>query len=162
MISFQTAIVVINILLASGMLFLLYDAMVRQNAGYPGTTRRVGGTVLIYLASLNLVGASLSKFAHVPQVVTEMNSLNMMDWKLSLVAALELFVGLLFLVRPLRSIGLLLISSYLGGAICAHLASDQYFAILPGTLTLGLCWVGVALRHPEMLWSFREYGASRI
>jgi hypothetical protein len=91
-----------------------------------------------------------------------MNSLNMTGWKLTLVASLELFTGILFSYPPLRSIGLLVISAYLGGAICAHVANDQYFAVLPGTLVLGLCWLGVALRHPQMLWSFHEYGASRI
>ena len=85
-----------------------------------------------------------------------MSSLNMTGWKLTLIGSLELLTAMLFLFRPLRSFGLLVMSSYLGGAICAHLSSDQYFAILPGTLILSLCWLGVALRHPQMLWSLQD------
>jgi hypothetical protein len=162
MIFFQIGIVAINLLLGAGMLHVLFNAVSQPNAGPPGKTRRLAGNILIYLACLNLVGASLSKFAHVPQVVSEMNSLNMTGWKLTLVASLEFFTAALFAYPPLRSLGLLVISAYLGGAICAHVANDQFFAVLPGTLVLGLCWLGVALRHREMLWSFREFGLRRI
>ncbi len=85
-----------------------------------------------------------------------MTSLGLGGWKLTPVAGLELLSGLLFLLRPLRSLGLLVASAYLGAAICAHIAVDQFFAILPTMLVLGCCWLGTALRHPQMLWSFGE------
>jgi hypothetical protein len=116
MIFFQVAIVILNALLAGGMLFVLFEALRKPNTDPPNKTRRVIGNVLIYLATLNLVGASLSKFAHVPQVVAEMNSLNMTDWKLTVVASLELLTGLLLVFKPLRSVGLLVTSAYVGGA----------------------------------------------
>jgi hypothetical protein len=160
MIFFQIAIVAINALLGGAMLSVMISAVRQPNSDPPGRARRLAGNTLMYLACIYLVGASLSKFAHVPHVVAEMDSLNMAGWKLTLVASLELLTGLLFSYPPLRSIGLLVITAYLGGAICAHVANDQYFAVLPATLVLGFCWLGVALRHPQMLWSLREYGLS--
>jgi hypothetical protein len=53
----------------------------------------------------------------------------------------------------------LVASAYLGGAICSHLAADQYFAAMPTMFVLGCCWLGSALRHPQVLWSLR--GASQ-
>jgi DoxX-like family len=155
----QIAIMVANLLLAGGFTFVVINAARRPDSDVPGKTRRIIGNILIALAGVMLVGAGSAKFAHLPPVVAEMDSLNMTGWKLTAVASLELLAAFLFLLKPLRSVGLLVMSAYLGGAICAHLASDQYFAILPGTLALGFCWLGVALRHPKMLWSLREFSA---
>jgi len=40
------------------------------------------------------------------------------------------------------------------GATCAHAIADQDFAALPSMIILSLCWFGLFLRHPQMLWSF--------
>jgi hypothetical protein len=58
-----------------------------------------------------------------------------------------------------------------GGAICAHVIADQYFAVLPSMIILSLCLLGRILRQPQMLWTFvgiaaekatRTVGAARL
>ena len=80
-------------------------------------------------------------------------------------------IGILFLRRATRAAGLLLVSSYLGGAIAAHLASHPlnssapivifnfhhpYLGNLPAIAVLASTWIGVYLRHPEVLWNMNE------
>ena len=91
-----------------------------------------------------------------------------------LIAAIEMVIGILFLRRATRAAGLLLISSYLGGAIAAHLASHPlsssapivifnfrhpYLGTLPAIAVLASTWIGVYFRHPDALWNMNEAGA---
>jgi uncharacterized membrane protein YfcA len=55
-------------------------------------------------------------------------------------------------------VGPVVISAYLGAAACAHLQTDQYGGIGPAVFLIGCCWIGVALRHPQVLWSFPASG----
>jgi hypothetical protein len=74
---------------------------------------------------------------------------------------MEIGCGLLLLVPPLRSLAALIISAHMGGAISAHVIADQYFAVLPSLIILSLCWLGLFLRHPQILWSFGALAAGR-
>lgn len=116
-------------------------------------TRRRMGNVLIGLCSFLLIFSSSLKFAHVPKVVAEMSSIGYRGDLLLLIAVLELLTALVFLTPVTRSVGLLVFSSYLGGAIASHIASGQYRAIITPGVCLGLAWIGTWLRHPQMLWS---------
>jgi hypothetical protein len=156
MIYFRIGVGTIDLLLAAATLYVLFLATKQVPGSMPSDLRRRAGNILIAIAGLVLIGSGSLKFAHVPEVVTEMTSLGLAGWKLELVASLEVLSGLLFLVRPLRSVGLLVASAYLGAAICAHVQSDQYFAVLPTMVVLGCCWLGAALRHPQILWSLSE------
>ncbi len=113
--------------------------------------RRIAGNFLIFLGGLVLIASAGTKLAHVPPVVTQLNSWGFEGSKLTLVATLEISSALLFLVPPTRSIGLLLVSSYMGGAIATHMQHGQSY-LLPAIL-LSLLWQGAWLRHPEILWS---------
>jgi len=66
----------------------------------------------------------------------------------------ELASAWLFLIPRTGPLGLLLMSSYLGGAIATHLQQGQTVAV-PAVLLL-LVWVSAYLRHPEVLQSFRS------
>jgi len=85
-----------------------------------------------------------------------------------LIAAAEMLIALLFLRRSTRPVGLLLVSSYLGGAIAAHVASHPlnssapivvfnfhhpYLGALPAAVLLLSAWIGAYLRHAEALWT---------
>lgn len=156
MIYFQLAITAIVAALGVATLYVLYLAATGQGKIIPSASRVRVGNILIFIGSGVMLFSGTLKFAHVPMVVEEMTSLSLGGWKLNVVAALELCTGLLFLLQPLRSIGLLVASAYLGAGICAHLAADQYFAMLPTMMVLGFCWLGAALRHPQILWSLTE------
>ncbi len=116
-----------------------------------GKARRIAGTTLIILGGLVLVGSATSKLAHVPQVVSQMNALGFSGEKLTFIGILELLSGLLFLLPGTRSAGLLLVSSYLGGAIATHLQHGE--PMLPPSIVLTVLWLGAWLRHPVILWS---------
>jgi hypothetical protein len=116
--------------------------------------RRITGNLLISLGGLLLVGSAGAKFARVPKVVTELGALGFEGNKLMFIAALEVVSAVLFLVPRTRSFGLLLVSSFMGGAIATHLQHSQPF--LQPSIVLSILWLGVWLRHPEILWSLRS------
>ena len=127
------------------------------------------GARLIYFCAIGLAISSMVKFLHPAKPVAYMAYLGFVDNELFLVACLELIAAIVFLIPSTRSAGLLLVSSYFGGAISAHLANHpfygggpflefnanhHYLGTLPATLLLTCAWIGVWLRHPESRWSF--------
>ncbi len=114
-----------------------------------GRARRITGTTLIVLGAVLLLGSGGAKLAHVPQVVAQMSGLGFSGEKLTFVAILELLSALLFLIPATRSAGLLLVSSFLGGAIAIHLQHGE--TIFPPSVVLTLLWLGAWLRHPVIL-----------
>lgn len=117
---------------------------------------RTIGNVLIFLPGLAVMMSSVLKFAGVPAVVHTMAAEGFSGGKLTLVATLEILSAALFLYPRTRALGVLMLSSFLGGAICTHLRMDEYAkAIGPCTL-LTLSWIGTWLRHSQALW--RPFG----
>ena len=121
--------------------------------------RRIAGFVLICLGSLVLIASAGAKLAHVPQVVTELGAFGFYGSRLTLIAITEVVSALLFLVPASRSVGLLLVSAYLGGAIATHVQHGQSF--LQPAMILSLLWLGAWLRNPEVLWSLNQASAAR-
>jgi hypothetical protein len=116
-----------------------------------GKSRRIFGSVLITLGGLILIGSAGAKFAHVPAVVSQLGAMGFEGSRLTLIAGLEIVSAVLFLFALTRSLGLLLVSAYLGGAIATHLQHGQ--PIVQPTFVLFLIWLGTWLRHPQILWS---------
>jgi hypothetical protein len=75
-------------------------------------TRRLVGSILIYLTGFVLIGSAASKFAHVPKVVSELSAMGFEGNRLMMIAALEAVSALLFLIHRIRSAGLLLVSAW--------------------------------------------------
>lgn len=115
--------------------------------------RRIVGTVLIFLPGLAVAVSAILKFAGVPGLVHQMSAEGFSGGKLTLVAALELSSALLFLYPRSRSVGLLLLSAFLGGAICTHVQMGDYGKAVGPAMFLSLAWVGIWLRHPQAFWS---------
>jgi DoxX-like family len=113
--------------------------------------RRIWGNVLIFVVGFMLLGSAGAKLAHVPKVVSELGAMGFDGNKLIFIAVLEIASALLFLIPFARSAGLLLVSSFLGGAIATHLQHDQ--PIIQPAFVLFLFWLGTWLRHRRMLWS---------
>ena len=125
----------------------------QTNHQTPSKTRIRVGNILISIGGLGLVFGGLTKFAHVPKVAEQMALIGFGGNKLLLVASLEVLAAVLVLLRPARPFGLLFVSSYLGGAICAHVQANQYAEVIPPMIVMGICWLGVVLRHPQAFWS---------
>ena len=131
--------------------------------------RRTMGNALIYFCAFGLLLSSTVKFLQPPNAVAYMASLGYEHGMFFLIAALELFCGIVFLSKSMRSVGLLLVSAYFGGAISAHWASHPPVAGGPfltymlnhpflGSLEPGVflaaAWIGTWLLHPERLRSW--------
>ena len=117
----------------------------------PSRPRSIAGTILLSLVALALFGGAAAKLAHVPRMVSELGALGFYGSRLTAIALLEIASALLFVLRPTRSLGLLLASAYLGGAIATHVGHGSPW--FQPALVLSLLWLGTYLRHPVILWS---------
>lgn len=85
------------------------------------------GKGLTRFCGYGLVISSMVKFIHPSKAVAYMASMGFEGGTFFVVAVLELISAILFLVPATRRVGLLLVSSYMGGAIAAHLAVHRFF-----------------------------------
>ncbi len=111
------------------------------------------GTGAIVLAGVLLLGSGTAKLLGVPPVVRQLEAYGFVG-TVPLVALLELASAVLLLLPRTRAFGLVFASAFMGGAIATHVQHHELAPGLPSILVLGLAWLGVALRHPEALWSF--------
>jgi hypothetical protein len=118
------------------------------------TARRIAGNVLIFLPGLAVSIFSILKFVGVPPVVRTMAADGFSGGKLTLVAILEIVSAALFLFPSTRSVGVVMFSSFLGGAICTHVQMGEYAKAIGSLVLLTLAWLGTWIRHPQALWSF--------
>ncbi len=100
--------------------------------GSPNTQKQARmGNALINFSGLVLVVSSLVKFLHPAKAVAYMRFLGYEHEKLFLIAGTEMLIAFLFLRRSTRAASLLLVSSYFGGAIAAHLADHPLSGTAP-------------------------------
>lgn len=114
--------------------------------------KRTLGNIVIVLTGILLLGSGVAKLAHIPKVEMQMAEMGFGGNKLLFIGLLELASAALYLLPVARSLGLLLVSSYLGGAIATHVQHDK--PIFVPSILLAVIWLGVWLRHSEALWSF--------
>ena len=118
------------------------------------------GNIVIKLTGLLLLGSAAAKLAHIPKVEMQMAALGFGGNKLLFIGLLELASAALFLLPLTRSLGVLLVSSYLGGAIATHVQHDKPIFV-PAILLL-VIWLGVWLRHREAFWSLGSRKADNV
>jgi hypothetical protein len=75
-----------------------------------------------------------------------------LDEQMRLIGAGAILAGLLLLIPRTSSLGILLTTSFWGGAICIHMAHGEPY--LFQALMLVLSWAGAYLRNPATLSSF--------
>ncbi|MBC7910287.1 MAG: DoxX family protein [Pyrinomonadaceae bacterium] len=118
--------------------------------------RRIAAWILTGLISLLFIASAIAKLAGAQAVVEVFEKWGLSNHRL-LIGSGELVSALLFLIPRTNSLGLLLLSAYLGGAIVTHMQHGEPY-IIPSILLL-LVWVTGYLRHPEVLQSFRGSNA---
>jgi DoxX-like family len=123
-----------------------------DGTGTQQRARRVAGNILIFLTGLVVALSSILKFAGVPRVVHNMATDGFPNGKLTLVATLEILSAALFLLPRTRSFGVLILSSFLGGAICTHVQMGEYVKGIGPSILLTLAWIGIWMRHPQAFW----------
>lgn len=123
---------------------------------------QIAGNVLIFLSGLAIAMFAIVKFAGVPRVLNTLAAEGFSGGKVTLVATLEILSAVLFLFPRTRSFGVLLLSSFLGGAICTHVQMGEYPKAIGPLILLTLAWIGTGLRHPQALWSLSSSSAERV
>jgi len=161
MLFFQISVALAELALLAGIALLLVRVWRHGHPSEASGQRLPWGSALIYLSAAVFIASGISKLAHYPPAVLEMGLLHLTGGKYLLVAGIELTSGALILIPQLRSVALLFVSAHVGGAICAHLIAGQYFAILPSMVVLTMCWLGMFLRHQQILWSLERKSEKR-
>lgn len=115
--------------------------------------RKIAGWVLAGLAGALLIVSAGAKFAGVAAVVESFEAWGLTDMRY-VIATGELVSAVLFLVPVTTSAGVLLLSSYMGGAIMAHMSHGEPYLI--PSVVLVVIWVAQYLREPSVLGSFRR------
>jgi hypothetical protein len=114
--------------------------------------RRITGWILTGLLTVLFVASAAGKLAGAAQVV-EMFQKWGLENHLLLIGVGELVSALLFAIPRTHSLGVLLLSAYMGGAIVTHMQHGEGY--IPQSVILVLIWVAGFLRQPELLQSFR-------
>lgn len=125
-----------------------------------GRMRLYVGRFYIGMTGLALIGSAIAKLAHVPKVVNELGAMGFDGNRLLFIGLLEIVCAILFLYPATRSLGLVMVSAYMGGAIATHMQHGQ--SILQPSIVLFLMWLGAFLRHPETMWSLSHRTGATI
>ncbi len=120
---------------------------------------RASRTVSWVLTALVPGFNGLAKIAKVPEVAQNSPVARRLEF-MAMNGVLELLIVVLLVVPRTSSLGILLVTGDLGGAIVTHLESAQAAqAIVPAVVGL-VAWIGHLLRVREMFSTFRARSAS--
>lgn len=110
--------------------------------------RTIAGWVLTVLLGALFLASAAAKFMKAKEVVEGFEKLGLTD-KLQLIGTGEAISAVLFLVPITHPLGVLLLSSYMGGAILAHMSHGESY-VGPSVILL-LIWTAGFLRRPSLL-----------
>ena len=125
--------------------------------GQSSKARSLAAWILTGLLSLLFIASAAAKLLQAEPAVEGFTKFGLGDYIL-LIGAGELVSAILFLIPRTNSLGLLLLSAYMGGAIVTHMQHGEAF--VAQSVILALVWVAGYLRHPEVFQSFRVDVAS--
>jgi len=115
--------------------------------------RNITGLVLhILIGGLMIFAGSGKAFGFAPPEVVETLRKAGLGEQVRLIGAGELITAVLLLIPRTSSLGILLTSSFWGGAICTHMALGEPYVFV--AVLLLLSWTGAYLRNPATFSSF--------
>ena len=112
-------------------------------------TQRIIGWVLSGIISAFLIVASgvPKLIGQVPEdMLKTLGFTSDTIWRIGIV---EVIVALLFIIPQTGFLGAILVTGYLGGAICTHVRIGDLNFIMPIVMGI-LTWVALGLRQPEI------------
>jgi len=106
------------------------------------------GRVISILASLAFLMSAFLKLKGGPEVMQGMAHLGLPESLVMPLAILELSCVVIYLIPATSVLGAILLTGYMGGAICTHLrAGDPFFV----QIAIGICvWIGLYLREDRL------------
>lgn len=119
----------------------------------PGKARRIVAWVLTSIITLLLIVSSVAKFLQAPEVLAAVDKWGLRN-HLFLIAIGELGSAILFFIPRTTSLGVLLLSAYMGGAIVTHMQHGEPYYVQ--SIFLVVIWIVGYLRRPELLQSFKS------
>ena len=114
-------------------------------------SRKIAGWVVSGLLAALFLASAGFKFSGSPEAVEGFEAYGLGEMRL-VIAAGETASALLYLVPFTASLGVLLLSAYMGGAIVTHMSHSEPYVFQ--SIILIVIWFGYWLRYPEMLVSF--------
>lgn len=114
-------------------------------------TRNITGWVLSGIVLLLMAGSSFDKISGSAHALEMTGSFGITPSVYRLLGIVELASVILFMIPRTGILGLLLLSSYLGGAIATHLQHGQNI-IFPAAIE-ALIWIAAVIRLPQ-LWQW--------
>ena len=121
--------------------------------------QRITGWILTGLVGLFMIVASgVPKFTGFPGRDEMMEKMGIPLSILPVIGVLEIAVTVIYLIPRTSFLGAILLTGYLGGAVCTHLrvGDPWFFPIIIGVLA----WLGLALRQP-LIFSLASDGQTK-
>ncbi|MGY4537086.1 hypothetical protein ACVW0P_001500 [Mucilaginibacter sp. UYNi724] len=117
-------------------------------------TRKITGWALSGIVLLLMAGSAIDKIIGSAHSLEMTRSFGITPAVYRLLGVVELTSVILFMIPRTGLLGLLLLSSYLGGAIATHLRHGQSI-IFPAAIE-ALIWIAAIVRFPH-LWQRIEF-----
>src|SRR5262249_18744116 len=114
----------------------------------------VGWVLLVGVAGVMLLAGGMKLVNPAPFVEQLGKNSPALAQNITLIGVGEVLSALLLLVPRTQSLGVLLVSSFWGGAILFHMAAGELYVLQAGFLVL--TWLGATLRNPRTMTSFYE------
>ena len=120
--------------------------------------KRIAGWIILALVCAIMIYSGTGKlFGFAPEYMAEGLKESGLSEETWLIGAAEAVSAILLLIPRTSSAGILLVSSFWGGAIVSHMSKNDGY-VIPAVLLI-LCWVGAFLRNSDVLSSFTNKNA---
>ncbi len=108
---------------------------------------KITGWILSGLLAAVFIGSAFVKLSGSAMIVKQFGELGLSN-QVRLIGIGELTSVILFLIPLTHPLGVLLLSSYMGGAILAHMSHGESYAV--PSMFLVLIWTAGFLRRPQL------------
>ncbi len=108
------------------------------------------GRILTALPTIALVASSMGKLTQAAGVIEMLvNKFHFPANQVQAIGAIELFSAILFAIPRTSALGAILITAYLGGAVCTHLHMEGTVSV-PSILLAAMAWGGLYFRDERV------------
>jgi DoxX-like family len=117
----------------------------------------IAAHILVGLVTLGLSASAAAKLSGAQAIVENFEKLHLTPFRVP-IGIIEIVSVVLFAVPKTSSLGTLLLTGYLGGAVVAHLTSNDAAGMGPALVLGLLAWTANYLRNRQMFESLTRSG----
>ncbi|MFZ4736974.1 MAG: DoxX family protein [Bradymonadia bacterium] len=115
----------------------------------PTKAQKIAGIILTVLVGLMLLPSAGMKLSGAQEVVEGFAKFGFPPGALMPIGIVELLSAVLLLIPRTNFLGAILVTGYMGGAICTHVRVSEPFFV---QFSIGVvAWVGYGLRNPGVI-----------